>query len=474
MSEKEVQAVYLSATPETKFTQDLHFKELRIFLLLIPISPITGTGDKSYRHGQQTGPHCPLCDAVLDFCGHLRPKHYSSRKHDNSSRKHDNSSRKQHDNSSRKQHDNSSRKQHDNSSRKQHDNSSTKHDNSSTKHDNSSRKHDNSSRKHDNSSTKHDNSSRKRDNSSRKHDNSSRKHDNSSRKHDNSSTKHDNSSTKHDNSSTKHDNSSTKHDNSSTKHDNSSTKHDNSSTKHDISSTKHDNSSTKHDNTTTTPATTATTTTLAPPLISNTTVDNLVVLISRAGCGNTKLCLDQPSGCTPGAAAGCSFCSLSQTSGQNFVVELSGESDGYIALSVSFGATQGVNAQTYVCANANGVVRFFSTFLNNGVLSVTELNVNSVRGRVNGRNIQCIFAVTLPNSSNRAASLSAAVVNGTFNNATVAFGRAVSQIQTGVIDLANPSSNFTNLVTPSHGITLQQSLTQALLIAVGVLSLTRL
>ncbi|XP_037614139.1 cell wall protein DAN4 isoform X2 [Sebastes umbrosus] len=225
---------------------------------------------------------------------------------------------------------------------------------------------------------------------------------------------------------------------------------------------------------TTTPATTvATITTLAPPLIPNTTVDNLVEFITRAGCGNTKLCLDQPLGCTPGAAAGCSFCSLRQTSGQNFVVELSGES-GYIALSVSFGATQGGNAQTYVCANGNGVVRFFSTFLNNGVLTETVLNVNSVRGRVNGRNIQCIFAVTLPDSSNRAASLSAAVVSGTFNSTTGALGRAVSQIQTGVIDLANPSSNFTNLVTPSHGITLQQSLTQALLIAVGVLSLTRL
>ncbi|XP_044198514.1 putative ferric-chelate reductase 1 [Thunnus albacares] len=215
----------------------------------------------------------------------------------------------------------------------------------------------------------------------------------------------------------------------------------------------------------------------------NTTVETLETPVSRADCGSTQLCADEPSDCDPSQAGSCFFLSARQTSGRNFEFGLSGESTGYLSASLSLDATAGGNDTTYVCANNNGNVQFFGAVLNNGQLTLTELNVNSVKGRVDGNRIQCTFAATVPDQVTRAQGFSISVSTGPFNATSGELGSPTAAIRTPVVNLANPNATVTNEVTTttttaapttSHAVTLQQSLTHALLVTVGVLGLAML
>ncbi|XP_040886992.1 uncharacterized transmembrane protein DDB_G0289901-like isoform X2 [Toxotes jaculatrix] len=242
-------------------------------------------------------------------------------------------------------------------------------------------------------------------------------------------------------------------------------------------------------NTTASPnTTTPAVTTAEPTLTPNTTVETLETPVSREGCGTQRLCAAQPSECNPSNAGSCFFLSARQrNNGQNFDFGLSGLSEGYIAATLSTDTNVGNNDTTYVCANNNGVVKFFSTVLNNGRLIERVLNVNSVRGRVNGTKIQCTFAATVVTPSTRAPTVSISISNGTFNSTSGQLGDVNLQFRSGLVDLANANATVTNELnttttpapttppsTTSHAITFQQSLTQALLITVGVLGLAML
>ncbi|KAM7366450.1 hypothetical protein PAMP_015888 [Pampus punctatissimus] len=239
--------------------------------------------------------------------------------------------------------------------------------------------------------------------------------------------------------------------------------------------------------TTSAPSTNLTTTgnqATVAPLTPNITVTVLETPVSRAECGSKQLCAAQPSDCNPSSPGSCFFLAARQTNGRNFEFGLSGQSEGYLAASLSTDTTAGGNDVTYVCANNNGVVKFFSTVLNNGQLTVTTLNVNSVKGSVNGSKIQCTFAATVPDASATRATntdFSMAVLTGTFNAATDSLGAPSTALRTPVVNLANPNATVTNIIatttapaTTSHAATLQQSLTQALLVTVGVLGLVML
>lgn len=204
--------------------------------------------------------------------------------------------------------------------------------------------------------------------------------------------------------------------------------------------------------------------------------------ISRQGCSTTRLCGAQPAGCDPTNSPTCNLVSINSEGGQNFRFRLVGVSDGYIACIVSNDGNVGNNDSTYVCANNNNVVQFFSTVFNNGVLENRTLPVNSVRGRVNGNSIQCSFSATVPASQTRSQSAVLALVVGSFNTTTGSLGMPSVILQSNPVNLADPTAVITNQVngtssstmspaTTSHGATLQQSLLQALLISAGVLSL---
>lgn len=133
--------------------------------------------------------------------------------------------------------------------------------------------------------------------------------------------------------------------------------------------------------------------------------------LNNTGCGNQKLCVNEPASCDPGSGS-CSFFSARQISGENFEFAVAGESDGYVGTVLSSDASlvsfpslltdkhnaqwhmdfvvqrgiicinffcvlfyilQGGNDTTYVCFNNNGTIEFTGAILNNGQL--TKQNV---------------------------------------------------------------------------------------------------
>ncbi|XP_033961596.1 putative ferric-chelate reductase 1 [Pseudochaenichthys georgianus] len=197
--------------------------------------------------------------------------------------------------------------------------------------------------------------------------------------------------------------------------------------------------------------------------------------INRADCGTGQLCAAEPSDCDPSTSSSCFFLSAKQNSGRNFDIGLSGESDGYLAATLSLDNILGGNDTTYVCANKNGVVKFFGAVLNNGKLTLRELPVDSVKGKITGKKIQCSFSATVPAQITRVAQFAVAISTGTFNSSTDALGDPSTQLKSPLVNLENPNTTVTNELatnTSSHAITIQQSLTQALLFTVGVLGLT--
>ncbi|XP_045920381.1 mucin-5AC-like [Micropterus dolomieu] len=197
--------------------------------------------------------------------------------------------------------------------------------------------------------------------------------------------------------------------------------------------------------------------------------------LSRAECGTQQLCVSAPAVCDPSSDTTCYFIGVKRQSGQNFEFALSGQSTGYTANSLSPDGTLGGNDSAYVCANDGGVVRFFTTVLSKIQLIETKLNVSSVMGRVDGTRIQCTFVATLPTTATKSATVYAlTVLTGSFNRHYGNLGTPVVQLLSPLLDLGNPyvtNKTATSGMTSVHATTLQQSLTQALLITVGVLGL---
>ncbi|XP_041724248.1 putative ferric-chelate reductase 1 [Coregonus clupeaformis] len=242
-------------------------------------------------------------------------------------------------------------------------------------------------------------------------------------------------------------------------------------------------------------ATMAPNVTMAP--VVNTTVTDLTVNISRAECGKTQFCAAVPDNCDPSVAGSCFFVSTQQSSGQTFSFQLRGVSSGYIAVGLSTDSTQGGNDTTYVCANNNGSVKFFTALLDKGVLTVTNtLPVNSMKGSVNDQIIQCTFSATVPNATATRSSDTSfflSISNGTFNNGTLGSPTAVL-VGDKAVDLGNSTATVTNSLNTntttgnatttarpsttaapsSHAFVLQHTLSQALLILLGVLGMMML
>ncbi|KAK5848264.1 hypothetical protein PBY51_005893 [Eleginops maclovinus] len=207
--------------------------------------------------------------------------------------------------------------------------------------------------------------------------------------------------------------------------------------------------------------------------------------INRTDCGTGQLCADEPSACDPSTGGECFFLAAKKGRGNNFDFELSGQSDGYIAATLSLDGTLGNGDKTYVCANNNGNVRFFGAVYNNSQLTLSPLEVNSVKGKITGRKIQCTFTASVPvPTTEQTVSQLESPAELTNQVSTAALGAPKEQYKSPPVDLGNPNATVTNQLststttkpttkptTTSHAITIQHSLTQALLIIVGVLGL---
>ncbi|XP_061566493.1 uro-adherence factor A-like [Cololabis saira] len=202
----------------------------------------------------------------------------------------------------------------------------------------------------------------------------------------------------------------------------------------------------------TTHANMTTAATAAPPVSPNNTVVPLETTISRTGCGSQQLCAGEPVQCDPSTSPGsCFFLGARQISGRNFEFGLAGESEGYISASLATGSTTGVNVTTYVCANNGGTVRFFGALLNNDNLVKTTLPANSVKGSVNGTQIQCTFVATVPDATTRTENrFSLSVATGAYNRTSEELGSPTPKIRTAQVDLAKPNTTVANqLSSPS-------------------------
>ncbi|XP_064787407.1 putative ferric-chelate reductase 1 [Oncorhynchus masou masou] len=232
------------------------------------------------------------------------------------------------------------------------------------------------------------------------------------------------------------------------------------------------------------PNTTMSPTAVVP--VVNTTA--LTVNISMTECGKTQLCAAQPVNCNPAVAGSCFFVSTQQSSGQTFFFQLRGMSSGYIAVGLSKTSTQDSNATAFVCANNNGNVNFFTALLDKGNLTYNTLPVDSVKGSVNDQTIQCTFSATVPKATATRSidtSFYLSIFNGSFINGIL--GRPnVVLFSDKAVDLSNPQNAVINSLntittttaapstTSSHAFGLQHTLSQALLILLGVLGMMML
>ncbi|XP_034159092.2 putative ferric-chelate reductase 1 isoform X2 [Pangasianodon hypophthalmus] len=183
---------------------------------------------------------------------------------------------------------------------------------------------------------------------------------------------------------------------------------------------------------------------------------NIPVLnITRDGCGSSKLCFSNASGCNPAGNSSCFFSSV-QTKSQNFSFELSGTKAGYVAL----GLMKQNSTVVFICGNdTTGGNFFFQTAIKNGT-SLTLTNVTTVynnQGVVskNQTLIQCIFNTTTTlNFSTKAddTKYQVTIMSGTTNGTQLGDPAVLYDSKTA-IDLSDPtalnpsSSNAVSLCT---------------------------
>ncbi|XP_027893832.1 putative ferric-chelate reductase 1 [Xiphophorus couchianus] len=227
-------------------------------------------------------------------------------------------------------------------------------------------------------------------------------------------------------------------------------------------------------------AATATMTTVAPvanaTAAAATTIIPAVASISRQECGSSKLCAAEPSKCDPSSTT-CYFVSAKQQSGQTYNFELSGQTDGYIAAGVSNAASESASHRAYFCASHKGAVRFFTGFINNLVLNLTQtLTTSNVKGSVNSGKIQCTFSADLPDTTTRAADYALSVTTGTYDATSGELGNANFRILTPLVNLSDTTTNVTNLLSNSassaYRVTHTQSFLPVLLVTVSMLAFT--
>ncbi|XP_051992417.1 uncharacterized protein LOC127650802 isoform X3 [Xyrauchen texanus] len=176
------------------------------------------------------------------------------------------------------------------------------------------------------------------------------------------------------------------------------------------------------------------------------------VNVTKAKCKKDRACFSTPVSCDPSIASSCFFVSTRAVSGNanNLTFELSGESRGYIAVSLSRDNKEGNGDTVYACANNNGTAKFIQATLNNSRLTQDNTVSSGIfSGSVSKNKIQCIF-VAPGLSSTRAANTSTFVFffTGNFTNGTLE--SPVTQLFTKTsVDPTNSNSTDVGIITPT-------------------------
>ncbi|XP_021469454.2 putative ferric-chelate reductase 1 [Oncorhynchus mykiss] len=186
--------------------------------------------------------------------------------------------------------------------------------------------------------------------------------------------------------------------------------------------------------------------------------NNTEVHITRTGCGLTKLCVETPEQCDPTGKTSCLFASIVTTApsppnGVDLLVELLGNSSGYIALGLTANETEGTS-MVFICAqNRNGSFFFRSAQRNNlnNTISLTQRIVKNITGSVNGTFIQCKFMLPAVNATTRTSHVTTFVTFLAVGN--VINGMGIGDINIHLtnkpLNLADPTSNVATTAVPT-------------------------
>ncbi|KAM3603649.1 uncharacterized protein V6R79_000070 [Siganus canaliculatus] len=185
--------------------------------------------------------------------------------------------------------------------------------------------------------------------------------------------------------------------------------------------------------------------------------NNTEVNITRDGCGSTKLCLETPTDCDPAGNSSCLFASLMASTpmapnGTELMVELRGDSMGYIALGLTANASEGAT-MLFICAQDNGTFFFRTMDKNNTDMTLmgNERRVTEIRGVVNDNVIHCEFNIPAVNAtaSRTTESTTFTVLLGTgptTGNMTGAFSANLTEVD---VNVADPASTATTTMAPT-------------------------
>ncbi|XP_059201054.1 putative ferric-chelate reductase 1 [Centropristis striata] len=187
------------------------------------------------------------------------------------------------------------------------------------------------------------------------------------------------------------------------------------------------------------------------------------VNITRAGCGETKLCVETPDDCDPAGNTSCLFASVVTSTpmapnGTTLSVEVRGYSMGYVAFGLTMMASEGTT-MLFICAqnsSDNGTFFFRTMDRNNtnNMLTPSETRTKEIRGMVTGNVIKCEFDVPYVNASNTRSSADTTftILLGTGSFDGNAIGAFNVSLDSGLLNLANPASNISPMnatATPS-------------------------
>ncbi|XP_023855951.1 putative ferric-chelate reductase 1 isoform X2 [Salvelinus sp. IW2-2015] len=147
------------------------------------------------------------------------------------------------------------------------------------------------------------------------------------------------------------------------------------------------------------------------PITSTTSASSTAVFpsqsslsISSAGCGSSKVCFRKPLNCDPGVSPDCYFLSaMTSTRDTAIHLEMTGPSDGYIAIGFSDDQMMG-NDNIFICGrDSNGIIQLqhaYSTGRKRPDI-VPLGNVSDVKSSIKDDIISCSFTTRNPISTQR-------------------------------------------------------------------------
>ncbi|XP_035811795.2 mucin-2-like [Amphiprion ocellaris] len=201
---------------------------------------------------------------------------------------------------------------------------------------------------------------------------------------------------------------------------------------------------------------------------------NIAALVTRTGCGTTKLCVETPEDCDPATKDTCLFTSVNATAvmapnGTTLSFELSGtiSGDRYVGVALTANASEGTG-MLYVCGRngttygVSGTFFFLTVQINNtnGALTVMNERATEIQNLTTDTKIQCVFDVPGVNASmarNVDTTFVLQLGSGSVNGSIL--GSFTANVTTPPLNLLDPTSNLNNNTTTTTTPTLNNNTT---------------